>query len=344
MEDWRQCESIAQHTEENMNDLFVLYEYYLLGSNPARSLYDELVERFANEDPNEVMIRFKKFIRLYRDDIYESQNPVIYSFYYLRWTMYWRSIVLTALYEQYPEYDEFLKVFRRYYYVSWIAGHTLSKVKQTSFNIIGWLKEKVPVDIIANHLEISLQGGAMSRAIDNLNGDMYTEAWCKPLLFMIEYNQQEHPVFYSMGNHNIQTEHILPRGYLKNDDWAYIQQVADVDEWIDSGANLTLLSGAKNISASYDRFELKIKAYDGTGNHNDKDDKITSFAITQKIVYDYHAGRYGKEWSIDAINARWVWFCEQVERLLDIDLGKNKTNLLRPFDKEVPLSGESSVA
>ncbi len=55
---------------------------------------------------------------------------------------------------------------------------------------------------------------------------------------------------------------------------------------------------------------------------------MTSFNITQKIVNDYNANRFNKEWNVDAINNRWVWFCEQVEEILEIDLSDNKNNLL----------------
>jgi len=328
MDDWKFCENIAIDTEENMNDLFVLYEYSLLGKNPEKSLYDEMVKLFENKDPNDVISNFKEFISHYKNDVYYREDSLMYSFFYLRWSMYWRSIVLTALDSNYQEYEEFLKVFKRYYYINWIAGNTLTKIKQTSFNIISWLREKKSIDFIKDQLENSLESDTIRRATDNLNGDIYFEAWCKPLLYMIEYNQQDNPPFFSMGNKNIHTEHILPRGYAKNSDWEYFNEIEGIEDWIHSGANLTLLSGTKNISASNDGFVKKIKAYDGTGNHK-ADDKITSFKMTQQIVNDYNANRFNKEWNVEAINNRWVWFCEEVEKILEIDLTNNKNNLLQ---------------
>src|SRR5690606_27883279 len=129
MDDWKSCEQIAIDTEESMNNLFVMFEYFRLAKNPERSLYDELKNIFEKEDPNEVIKQFKDFITLYKKDIYESKNPVIFSLYYLRWSVYWRTIVTTALYVNYPEYEAFLTIFRRYYYLNWIAGNTLSKIK-----------------------------------------------------------------------------------------------------------------------------------------------------------------------------------------------------------------------
>lgn len=333
MDDWKYCENIAIDTEETINELFVLYEYYLLGKNPERSLYDELVTLFENKEPGEVIADFKKFIKRYKEDIYDVEDPLMYSFWYIKWSMYWRTIVLTALHTDYPEYDEFLKVFRRYYYINWIAGNTLSKIKQTSFNIIKWLKENQTLSFIRRELESSLKdvsNNTLSRAVDNLNVDIYHEPWCKPLLFMIEYNQQDKPKFHAIWDKNIHVEHIIPQAYSKNKDWRHIEEISeyDIDEWVNSGANLTLLSGSKNIAASNDGFAKKIKAYDGIGHHKKSDDKITSFVITQQIVNSYNANKFNQEWAVEAINSRWEWFCDEVEKILEIDLSENKANTL----------------
>jgi uncharacterized protein with ParB-like and HNH nuclease domain len=334
MDDWKSCETIAIDTEENMNNLFVMFEYFLLAKNPEKSLYDELVRLFENVDPNEIIIKFKKFITNYKDKVYNTKDPIMYSLFYLRWGMYWRSIVLTALFNDYQDYEKFLKVFRRYYYINWIAGNTLTKIKQTSFNIIGWLKENKSVEFIEEQLNNLMISDAYSRAVNSLNGDIYFEQWCKPLLFMIEYNQIDNPPFYSMGDRNIQTEHILPRAYEKNEDWHYAKEIVGIDEWIHTGANLTLLSGSKNLDARHYKFETKIKSYDGSGFEDAKDLKMSCFNITQRIVNDYNSNRFNKEWNVDSINNRWVWFCQQVESILEIDLTENKSNLLKKENEE----------
>lgn len=324
MDDWKYCANIAIDTEESLNDLFVLYEYYLLAENPKKSLYDELQKKLENEDPNEAINEFKAFVTHYKNNVFYREDALMYGFWYFRWGMYWRSIVLTALTVNYKEYEEFLIVFKRYYYINWIAGNTLTKIKQTSFNIIGWLKENKSLEFIKAKLEEGLTDDTVQRAVSNLNGDIYNEPWCKPLLFMIEYNQQDNPNFLNMGERNIHVEHILPKAFKKNKDWVYFHEFEGMENWINTGANLTLLSGTKNISASNDGFKKKIVAYDRTGNHSATDTKITSFKITQNIVNDYNANTFQKEWNAEAMNSRWIWFCEEVERLLDIDLSENK--------------------
>ena len=71
-----------------------------------------------------------------------------------------------------------------------------------------------------------------------------------------------------------------------------------------------------------------MKAYDGTGNHSKDDDKITSFIISQKIVNDYNASTFNKEWNTAAINKRWEWFCDQVSHEFQIDLNEIKSNII----------------
>ncbi len=327
MDDWKVCETYANHTETPMNDIFVMYEYYLLGQNPKKSLYDELVQQINDKDPNEVIAHIKSFVTNYKNELYDKEDKIIYSFWYLRWAMYWRSILLTALTEDYKEYDKLLIVLRRFYYLNWIAGFTLTKIKQTSFNLIRWIKENKDIEFISNELDKNLkQNSAISRAIDNLEGEIYFDKWCKPLLFMIEYNQSDDSNlnFLSIGERNVHIEHVVPRAYHSKAEWDIYHNDDKIEDWLNSGGNLTLLSGFKNISASNEGFDRKIGAYNGKGHYNADKDGITSFQITQKIVNDYNSNKYQKEWNWNAITDRWNWFCEEVEILLDIDLTKIK--------------------
>jgi len=321
MDDWKACETIAVDTDESLNELFVVYEYYLLGENPKKSLYDELVRLFKDKDPNETIADFKNFLILYKDELYNKEDPLIYSFWYLRWGMYWRSILLAALHHSYSDYTELAKILQRYYYLNWIAGNTLTKIKQTSFNLIKSIKENKSINEIKDDLEKTLDdNNTISRAIDNLKGNIYFESWIKPLLFLIEYNQQDKPNFYYMDDRNIQIEHVLPIAFKNNSDWAAFHGDAEMDKRIHTGANLTLLSGKKNIAASNNGFDYKIKAYDGTGFYDTSDTKVSSFKITQKIVGDYNRNTFGKEWNKKALDERWKWFCEQVNDIFQINL------------------------
>ncbi len=325
MDDWKTCESVASETNTSINDLFVMYEYYLLGQNPKKSLYEELVTVVERKDPNTVIADFLKFIKIYKNELFDKEDKLVYSFWYLRWTMYWRTILTCALHENYPEYKILTQRLRRYYYLHWIAGNTLSHIKQTSFNLIKSIKEKKSISVIEEELEQHLLvNNTVNRAIDNLNEDIYNEPWCKPLLFLIEYSITDDSslVFYHDTDKTIQIEHIIPKAHKKNSSWDIYD--FDIEPWINSGANLTLLSGSKNNSASNDSFDKKIKVYKGKGMYKTSNDGITSFRMTQKIVDDFNSELFEKEWNAYAIDDRWKWFCESVENILEIDLSTIK--------------------
>lgn len=328
MDDWKVCENYSNDTQTSLNDLFVMYEYYTLAQNPKKSLYDELVIQFSEKDSNQIINKVKLFVENYKREIYEREDKLTYSFFYISWGMYWRTILLTALTENYSEYNEFVKLFRRYYYLNWIAGFTLTKIKQTSFNIIKWLKENRTLEFIKSELELNLsQNDTIRRATENLKGDIYYESWCKPLLFMIEYQQTDDSSlnFFEMSDTKIQVEHILPRAYKSNVEWNTKFEGNDtISNWINTGGNLTLLSGKKNRDASNYSFEKKIIAYNGKGNYAEDSEGITAFRITQNIVNHYNDNTYNKQWNEQSIIDRWNWFCGQVEVILDIDLSQIK--------------------
>ncbi len=43
---------------------------------------------------------------------------------------------------------------------------------------------------------------------------------------------------------------------------------------------------------------------------------------------DYSNNKYGKQWNLQAINARWEWYIEQVEKILEINIENDKIELI----------------
>lgn len=322
--DWREMEQTIKNCDINLNDLFIIYEYHILGQNPKKSLYDELQDAFASLDPNEVISDIKKFANTYYNSIYESRNTIIYSFWYIRWNMYWKSILLTALQSEYLDYDSLVKVLRRFYYLYWIAGKTLSQIKQTSFNLIKWIKEKRPIAQIKKELDDKLEkDNIIKLALYSLTSEQIaSEAWCKPLLLMMEYNATDDSKssFINLSP-DLHLEHILPIKHERFPEWNHISKDTAA-KWINSAGNITLLSGAKNIEASNNPFNVKMDVYKGKGKYDTKDEKITAFAITQKVVNDYNTNKYGQMWNQDTMIDRWNWFFTEIGQLLDIDVSE----------------------
>jgi len=257
---------------------------------------------------------------IYYTKIYEAEDKVIYSFWYIRWSMYWKSILLTALHTDYDGYDELAKQLRRFYYLYWIAGKTLSQIKQSSFNLIKWIKEKKPVSEISEELNNKLEDDKIeSLAKKNLLGHIAFEPWCKPLLLLMEYNATDNdkPNFIEL-NKDLHLEHIFPIKYAKYEEWGHITDNF-ASAWLHSAGNLTLLSGAKNIEASNNPFPIKMEVYKGKGKYDDKNNKITSFVITQQIVNDFESNCYKQMWTDETVLERWKWFFREAEELLEID-------------------------
>lgn len=321
--DWRAMEeSIKSCDDLSLNDLFIIYEYYLLGQNPKKALYDELQDAFSGKDPNAVISDIKQFAACYVKDIYKARNKILFSFRYIRWNMYWKSICLTAIHTGYPDFERLAKALRRYYYLNWIAGKTLNQIKQTSFNLIKSIKDIKPIAEIEQDMRDKL---AEDRIIDavkrNLSSEqLATEPWIKPLLLLIEYNlTDDSKLSFIDLDSNLHLEHILPKKYDEYPEWGHInKEVSAV--WLNSAGNLTLLGGAKNIEASNNPFTVKMEVYRGKGKYDKKDSKITAFLMTQRILDDYTAGKFAKKWTQDAMIDRWKWFFKEVGEILEIDV------------------------
>lgn len=319
---WRKSENILLDTDLGMNDMFIVYEYYLLAQNPKKSLSDELQDLFKDKDANKVLQDFVNFCNIYRDKIYNYENKVIYSFWYLRWSVYWKSILLASLHQGYNEHQKLLKILRRFYYLYWIAGKTLSSVKQLSFNIIKWIKENKTVEFIDEEINKKLNSdNIITQAMDNLSSeDIYNTAWCKPLYLLFEYELTDNSklTFIELSK-DLHLEHILPKKYKSFKEWDYISDEI-AHKWMNSSGNLTLLSGSKNIEASNNPFKEKISVYKGKGKYEEKNYSITAFEMTKIIVNDYMSKKYDYNWTVQAMQDRHRWFCQRLKDVLGISL------------------------
>jgi len=326
--EWQSIEYIINDIDVSLNDMLVVYEYYLLEANPKKSLYDELENIFDGQDPLKVISSFKGFVENYKNKLFESRDKIIYAFWYLRWAMYWKAILGGALQENYSDFTELAKSLRRFYYLYWIARKTLTKVKQTSFKLIKWIKENKEIDFIKSELDNKLEDDKIiPDVLDGLSSkNVYNSPWLKPVLLMIEYNQTDTVIPFVKMDRNLHIEHVLPIEWGKHNEWKQFINEEIANKYINSIGNLTLLSGKKNIEASNNPFEEKINIYEGKGRYGNDDKKVTSFSITQKIKNDYNTGKFNKQWNEKAIINRWNWFLDEFEKILDIDISKIKIN------------------
>ncbi|MGL6099326.1 MAG: DUF262 domain-containing protein [Fusobacteriaceae bacterium] len=312
LQGWIEIENIAKRLRENVGDIFNYYQYYSLAQNPKKNLYDEIIGIFGNEDPISIIYKLNKFTKYY-ESIIEENNSTLYSLFYLRHQIYWKSILITAKYENYEEYSDLLKLLRNYYYKYWIAGYTSQKIKQISFNIIGMIKNKASLFKIKNLLlEKEKNDNIYNRVKDNLKLNCYGEAWCKPILILLEYNlvDESNLLNYIVLDNKIHVEHVLPRNWKNNTFWNSLPENDEFDNYLNNIANLTLLSGTKNIRASDNDFNIKKDIYKGKGK-----DGITSFQLTQEISKS-------DKWGLQEIKLRQEELIKEIECLLELNNSK----------------------
>lgn len=318
MSTWIEIETLSKQIEEDINDLLTYYEYYLLAQNPKRSLYEELVDKFKKKKPNEIIYEFKKFVESF-NEVSQIGNKTMFSFLYLPNQIFWKAIITTAKYENYPEFEELCELLRKTYYCYWIAGYTTSKIKQFSFNIISWIKEKRKLREIKEEIESKMETDDVIKWLqESLNEDVYGKSWLKPLLILIEYEQtDDSKIFYiDPWQRNLHVDHILPEKWKAVEDWKAKWNEEQAEKWINKLGNLTLLSGRKNIKASNNSFENKRSIYQGRGF-----DGTTAFLITQKLIEE-------NDWREENLRERHHWLIREVQKIFGLNF--SKSNLFSP--------------
>lgn len=321
--DWQAVEQLSERLDVNLTELFTFYEYYRIGRNPKKSLVDELEQDFKlkGEDANTIINDFKDFVTIYNNELFiDNGDKVIHSMWNLPWSVYWKTIVLTALHSKYKEKNKLILLLRRFYYLCWISGKTLSSIKQTSFSIISSIKENKTIEEINLIFETKLTNDkVIEKVLLNLSENIYFEPWVKPIFIMIEYKQTETDFVSKIEwDRNLQLEHILPQSFAKKTEWNHITEELG-NRYLHAAGNLTLLSSKKNIEAQYYSFHDKIKIYQGIGREENKFEGITSFRISQKIVDAYISNGESYEWNENAMKERYNWFIGEIGEILNID-------------------------
>jgi len=309
---WDEIELLSKQVGESITDLLTYYEYYLLSQNPKRSLYEELIDKFKVQDPNSVIYEFRKFVDDF-NEIYQMDSKLVFSLWYLPNQVFWKAILTTAKHVKFDDddFDGLCKELRRMYYSYWIAGYTTSKVKQLSFNLIGWLKDNKKLGEIKREIDNKIDGdNVLQYMSDNLKNDVYGKPWLRPLLAVIEYHQTDDlKISFIELDNKIHVDHILPQGWESvpewNKNWPKPQAA---EEWLNKIGNLTLLSGKKNIAQQNDPPQKKAKMYEqGHGG-------TTAFIISRDIIGKLETGG----WTEEDVKERQKWIIEQVEEILKV--------------------------
>jgi uncharacterized protein with ParB-like and HNH nuclease domain len=281
---WEAIIAKLEFDDISFEDMLNSYLYYKLAENPSTRLDSELINIFKKEkifeEPLIIINEIKKFSDAYIS-VLNLKNKYLYCLKYLKHKIYWTSILATAKFLEYKEFDNLLKYLVAYYYQNWVGGKTVANIKQTSFNIIKSIKNNDSIDNILNVIKENLKKyETTNNFINEVNSiNVYDKNWAKSLLLLIEYfwtdslNEQQN--FIPLTN-KLHLEHILPQ--TPSEEWKNLFTNEQIEEWTNSLANLTLLSLRKNIQAQNYNFKIKKEAY------SDKDNIVTSFHTTRDII------------------------------------------------------------
>lgn len=280
---WEAIITKLEFNDIAFEDMLNSYLYYKLGDNPSVRIDTELMDIFKKENklenPLEIISEIKKFSDSYIE-ILTLKNKYIFCLKYLKHRIYWTSILASAKFVKYKDFDKLIKYLMAYYYQNWIAGKTVANIKQTSFNIIKSIKKDDNIDEIIKLMQENLKKYETTNMFENeLNiNNHYERNWAKPLLILVEYfwtdSQNEQQSFIPLSS-KLHLEHILPQ--TTNEFWNNIFTIEQREIWTNSLANLVLLSLRKNIQAQNYDFNSKKEAY------FNNDNVATSFHTTRDI-------------------------------------------------------------
>lgn len=307
IEVWKRIETLCGYMNETMQLLLSLYLYFLKAGNPKKILHEELKSEFKDKDPLEVILEIEQFAKNLSEINTDKRDKDLSKLRYLPQSIYWKTILLAAKYQDYPFYHELKALLVKYYYQSWIADGTSNRVKQLSFSIIKMVKENQDIDVIKLAILENLQKyPSYLLSLDRHN--IYSFKWHKPLLLAIEYHQQDDYPYIEIKQ-DLHTEHILPKEWnAKGMNWKKDFSPKVAEALLNSLGNLTLLSGNKNILASNRNYRDKCEIYAGKGL-----DGKTSFEITKRVFEETP-----EQWTPETIEKRKEWLVEQVKAIFDI--------------------------
>jgi len=309
---WNKIENLFKSSNGEIVNMFSTYSIFKQPKT-TKERYDKIIKKvLKNEgmDTADAIIEIEKFAESYIE-IIDKKDKRIYLCKYLSHWVYWQSIITTAHYFSYDNFDKLLDVLVAYFYQNWIAGATTSRIKQTSMNIIIAIKGKETIEAIKKICNDNLIKYKTTEAYKNeLDSDIYSKAWGKSLFLLIEYFMKDDScIDFIPIEKKLQIEHILPQTPGEGSDWKEIFTDDERKKYTNSLGNLTLLSDVKNIQALNRSFDKKKDAYEYGNN------VTSSFVITQRILKE-------SKWNKNAIENR----CNLLSSILEEHLEKPLKN------------------
>ncbi|GAA7501775.1 DUF262 domain-containing protein [Helicobacter pylori] len=321
------CKSI-EGIDIDLEDFFNMYLEYADPSTSKKRADKGLKKVFkdSKKDACGFIYEVNIFMKSYTD-LLKKQDRYLYLLRYLP-SRYWASILTTALYVKYPDFDALKKLLVSYYYQTWIAGGTITRIKQTSINIIKNVKSNKGIETIKELVLNNIDSyNTFNQYHYNLwdSPSVYSSKWVRPVLALANYfmADEEKPNFIVMDAET-QVEHILPQNPKRGSQWNADFNKEKREEWVNRIANLTLLKRKKNAKALNGDFDEKRKIYNG----KDTSKVISCYDITKKLYSDY------RKWNENSLQERDGFLYDIITPVLHIEGQEKKYEYEDEFDLE----------
>ncbi len=321
------CKSI-EGIDIDLEDFFNMYLEYADPSTSKKRADKGLKKVFkdSKKDACEFIYGVSAFMKSYTD-LLKKQDRYIYLLRYLP-SRYWASILTTALYVKHPDFDALKKLLVSYYYQNWIAGGAITRIKQTSINIIKNVKSnkgiKTIQELILNNID---SYNTFNQYHYNLwdSSSVYPSKWVRPVLALANYFMvnEEKPNFIVMDAET-QVEHILPQKPKRGSQWNADFDKEKKEKWVNNIANLTLLKRKKNAQALNGDFDEKRKIYGG----KDTSKVISCYDITKELYRDY------EKWDEKSLQKRYDFLYGITTPILHIEGQEEEED---DFEEEIDL-------
>ncbi len=326
--------ALSQKCSDNDLKIETLFSWYLAYLDPVTSkekMEKRLVTWFKNlnKTPLEYLDGVEEFYNAYCE-VLEMQDRYAHLLSY-KDDDYWRVILCASILHGYSEskIEDLKKLLVKFYYQHWVAGKTKTTRSQTCCNIINALKEKKNIDDIISIVKKYLNEKSITQDFKrNLRDSLvFTKfyftgktpkknSWLKPILILVEYfmSDDDCPKRIQMDE-NLHVEHILPKKPALSSQWAKDFSEEERERYTHSLANLTLLGGEKNTTASNRDFKDKKKIYMGEEirlNKKKTFKMMTCYNITKDIAYRY------TEWTPKSLETRKEKLIKIIESVLTL--------------------------
>ncbi|GAA9884772.1 hypothetical protein VN0673_03870 [Helicobacter pylori] len=322
--------ALSQKCSDNDLTIEILFSWYLDYLNPVTSrekMEKRLVTWFniLNKPPLEYLKGIENFYNAYVE-VLEMQDRHAHLLSYLA-SDFWRVILCTSILHHYSDQDiETLKeLLVKFYYQNWVAEQKEPK-KQTNCNIIKALKEKQSVENIASIVKEYLDDDnnkITQNFREKLKDDHLYEkhkkasknSWLRPILILVEYFKGDNPKPKRIQKDDFHVEHILPQNPGPSSQWAKDFSEEERELYTHSLANLTLLGGEKNTTASNRDFKDKKKIYMGEEIRLNKK-KTFKMMTCYKMTIDI--AHYYTEWTPKSLEKRKEELIKIIESVLTL--------------------------